>query len=201
MVFRGNPILVGNQILFNTSSYGSGVEVFRSSMITFTNNVIWGNAAQGVWASGANNYPVLGVLVNNTIAESEEDGIFLLDYVTFSLTNNIVVSNTVGISVMNATTVTMDHTLFFGNGEMDVGGVGVITNTQAITGSVPGFINATEGDYHLRLGSAAIDTGAAALWLADDIDGDPRPWPEMGVYDVGADEFVPFLIHLPYIER
>lgn len=53
----------------------------------------------------------------------------------------------------------------------------------------PMFVDSDNGDYHLRLGSPAIDQGSPNDAPAGDIDGDVRP---LGAgYDMGADEYVP----------
>jgi uncharacterized repeat protein (TIGR01451 family) len=52
----------------------------------------------------------------------------------------------------------------------------------------PAFVDPDAGDYHIRSGSGAIDTGLDA-GVTQDIDGDSRP---LGAgYDIGADEFPP----------
>ena len=55
----------------------------------------------------------------------------------------------------------------------------------------------SSGDYHIGLGSAAIDAGVNA-GVADDVDGDLRP---VGAgYDVGADELLYYSIRLPLVQ-
>ncbi len=54
-------------------------------------------------------------------------------------------------------------------------------------------------DYHLRDDSPAIDAGVTLSWLVTDIDGDPRPLPAGGNYDVGADEVGEQMIYLPLV--
>jgi hypothetical protein len=51
------------------------------------------------------------------------------------------------------------------------------------------FVNRAGGDYHLVVGSAAIDRGTAVGAPATDFEGQPRP--SGAGYDIGADEFSP----------
>jgi hypothetical protein len=108
-----------------------------------------------------------------------------------ALTNTILVSHGVGISVTGGSTVTVNGALWFNT---------PVTISQAITAAVsvqhqyqgdPAF--AADG-YHLTAGSAAVDRGADA-GVTSDIDGDPRP---LGAApDLGADELVS--IYLPLV--
>jgi parallel beta-helix repeat protein len=120
---------------------------------------------------------------------------------TLALTNTILVSHTVGITVEDGT-VTLEGTLW-GSGtwanDTDWGGMGtIITGAHNYWGD-PAFVNPDAGDYHIGLISAAIDKGVDA-GVDDDIDGDPRP--QGSGYDLGADEFVDAApIYLPLIMR
>ena len=57
----------------------------------------------------------------------------------------------------------------------------------------PRFVNPSRGDYHLRNGSPAIDSGMSDGAPAVDFESDPRPFDGDGdgidEYDMGADEF------------
>jgi parallel beta-helix repeat protein len=198
----GSPTLNNNRILSNTAKSGGGIYVFRSSSLTLTNNVIARNTAQGLYFYGATSHPVTGMLVNNTIAHSGSDGVFLRDHVALTLTNNIIVRHTTGIFADDSTTTAMaDYTLFFDNTDGDTGGLGSITSTDEITGSDPLFVDPAGWNYHLRSGSPAIDAGITVPWLVDDIDGDARPWPTGGAYDIGADEARWLPVYLPLVLR
>jgi uncharacterized repeat protein (TIGR01451 family) len=100
------------------------------------------------------------------------------------LTNTILVSHTVGITVMAGSTATLEATLWHDNTQ-DWGGLGaIITGIYNYWGN-PAFVDPDIGNYHIGLTSAAIDKGVDA-GVDDDIDGDPRP--QGGGYDIGADE-------------
>jgi len=119
---------------------------------------------------------------------------------TVAMTNTILVSHTVGITVAAGNTVTLEATLW-GTGTWanlaDWGGAGTI-----ITGTInlwddPDFVDPDGADYHIGPNSAAIDAGVDA-GVDDDIDGDPRP--QGDAYDLGADEFVHH-VYLPLVLR
>jgi hypothetical protein len=117
-----------------------------------------------------------------------------------TLTNNILVSHTVGITVGAGSTATLEATLWGTStwaNESDWGGTGAIVTGTAgnnIWGT-PAFVDPGDSDYHLGPESAAIDRGLE-IGVAEDIDGDPR-W---GTPDLGADEFV-WKVFLPLVAR
>ncbi|MBN1876700.1 MAG: right-handed parallel beta-helix repeat-containing protein [Anaerolineae bacterium] len=97
-----------------------------------------------------------------------------------TLTNTILVSHTVGITVTENSTVTIDGMLWFGNG-INAGGGGNYTIAHALEGD-PAF---AEDGYHLLATSAARDAGVPS-GVYYDIDNEPRP---SGALDLGADEY------------
>ena len=114
---------------------------------------------------------------------------------TVGISNTIVVSHATGIS-QTAGLVNQDYNLFFGNG----------ANTQ---GTIAGGANSLTGnphfrdDYHLDVGSAAIDAGAD-LNIVTDFDGELRPL--NAGFDIGFDEisltdFLPNKLYLPLVSR
>jgi uncharacterized repeat protein (TIGR01451 family) len=105
-----------------------------------------------------------------------------------SLTNTILLSHTVGITVGNGCTATLEATLWgAGNwaNSADWGGAGRISTGTLNLHADPAFVEPDIGDYHIRLSSAAVDQGVPSS-VDDDIDGHPRPLGEG--YDIGADE-------------
>ena len=97
------------------------------------------------------------------------------------ITNAIIVSHTIGIVANGGVAVTADHSLFFGN-QTNVQGV---TNLNPVMGD-PRFLDAAGGDFHLALGSAAVDVAKEAF-IDMDWEGDLRPI--IASPDIGADEF------------
>jgi hypothetical protein len=60
------------------------------------------------------------------------------------------------------------------------------------------FVNPSVWNYHLTVGSAAIDAGVDA-GVTTDIDGDTRP--QGNGYDIGADEFRQWYVYLPLVMK
>jgi putative cofactor-binding repeat protein len=193
-VVYGNKLtLEGNWLIGNVADAGGAVAVSLGSIFTLTNNIIarnqagdWGGA---LWLIGTSAYPCTGTLLHNTIADNvgiSSEGLYVRNYVTLDLTNNIIAGHTVGITNTNPanSAVTANYTLFDDNDTNY--GSGVIS-TNEVSGD-PAFVAPATGDYHLLFGSAAIDQGVDA-GVVDDIDGDRRPL--VAGYDIGADEWDP----------
>ena len=199
----GEVTLSTNIVTDNAAEFGA-ITFEQNQNVTLFNNIIARNPAGGVFIRGNASNPFDGSLVNNTIAQNGKEGVyagwFNSGYSRLTLTNTIIVSNSIGIFAhpdLNPNVVTATHTLFFGNGD-DTGG-SIITSNEAITDSDPLFVDTAGRDYHLRANSPAIDTGVNVPWLTTDIDGDVRPWPVGGYYDIGADEVDWRRIYLPQV--
>jgi hypothetical protein len=181
----------------NTAGAEGGALWMRGNA-TATNLVMIDNAANahgsGVLLMGSTSHFLQATIARN--GGGEGSGISVVNdgtrYSTLALTNTILVSQTVGISVTTGNTATLNGVLWFGNG-VNTGGAGSFNVQNATTGD-PAF--AADG-YHLTSRSVAIDHGVNS-GVTTDIDGDPRP---MGAgYDLGADEFR-FTIYLPLVIR
>ena len=194
-------VISGNLILSNTAVYeGGGIRITYNDA-EVQNNVLAHNGADegaGIYITGASPR-----LRHNTLAQNTGgDGIGILVEANAqaALTNTILVSHTVGISVTTGSTATLEGILWgtgaWANGA-DWGGDGaIITGTVNVRGD-PKFVDPANGDYHIGSGSAAINAGVEA-GLATDIDGDPRPTGTAP--DIGADEFVA-RVYLPLVVR
>jgi hypothetical protein len=203
----GSAILDSNIISGNTVSIGSGggLAVVNSSA-TLTNTVIADNQSArnggGMYAENAT-----GQFWHTTIARNvsgDGSGLYVFRSApdvlrasgtsnydsAIALTNTILVSQTVGITVTQGNTATLNGVLWYGNA-INYGGPGAIAVTNDIT-SNPAF--AADG-YHLNSGSAAINAGVAS-GVAADIDSEPR----VGAPDLGADECV-LRVFLPIVLR
>jgi parallel beta-helix repeat protein len=190
----GAATLSGNAVMSNTAERGGGLFLLLSDT-TLTNTVVADNQA-GRNGSGLYIEVSSPHLLHTTVARNtggDGSGIYVIGeelwapgyFSTVALTNTILVSHTVGISVTGGNTVTVNSILWHGT---------PITVSQATTATVA-VQNQRQGDplfaadgYHLMDGSAAIDKGVGA-GVTTDIDGDSRP--QGSAPDLGADEFVP----------
>ena len=198
-VMYGSLTIEGNHVLNNqatgndtSSSWGGGVRVDRATAVTFTNNIIAFNQARtgggGVHVFGNDATPLThATLIHNTLAENAlvgaGEGIYVAQYATVSLTNNIVVSHSYGIFCDAApSAATAHYNLFHGNYEADT--AGAVTSSHAITGA-PHFVAPAGGNFHIQPTSAALDSGTETC-VNSDVDRDSRPIGDQ--VDVGADE-------------
>jgi hypothetical protein len=115
-------------------------------------------------------------------------------------TNTTLVSHTMGLSVTASSTATLEATLW-GAGDWanttDWGGAGSILTGMINLWSNPAFVAPQLGDYHLNLGSAAIDTGVAD-GITIDLDGRPRPIGrgyDLGAYEFGYHAYLPWVTY------
>jgi len=181
---------------------GGGIGIYLSHPVTFTNNVIADNTAgsagyggRGAGGVGAGLSSFGGTSLNlkhNTFARNSGlSGIYVdrswfwLDWPTsLVMTNTILVSHTIGISVTGGNTVTVNSILWDSYTPVTVteGVTAVVNLLNQHTGN-PAF--ASDG-YHLTAASDAIDIGLLAGVMAD-VDGQPRPM--NAGYDLGADEY------------
>ena len=199
----------GNLILDNRASgdpaaisVNGGCTIFGIyDGFSFTNNVVAGNQAAHVGGASLSSFPQGGTVTNNTVVGNGDVGLQIVQMaIPVTLTNNIVVSHTVGISVMHNATATVRYTLWAGNGT-DIGGAGVVSHTHPVTGS-PDFVDPASDDYHLSTGSAAVDAGdPAGVPPAPDHDADEldRPWGP--AVDLGAYEWPGFWRYLPLVAK
>ncbi|GBD08548.1 hypothetical protein HRbin22_00788 [Candidatus Thermoflexus japonica] len=201
-VFLSDLQFSRNFLLSNECGGVSALYLYEVSPFTVTNNIIAGNKSTSIWQ-----YPAAlvrksdGRFLHNTIARNRSTyGVQVDGGANLVLTNTILVSHTVGITVAAGSTATLEATLWgsgpWANGT-DWGGNGtVVTGTVNIWGD-PAFVDPAGGNYHIGPGSAAINAGVNA-GVATDIDGDPRP---IGAgYDIGADEYIA-RIYLPLVLR
>jgi hypothetical protein len=144
-------------------------------------------------------YLTSGRLLHTTIADnhSSGQGVYVGQYTTLAFTNTILAGHhSVGITVTTGGTATLEGTLWHGNGA-ETGGGGTVISSTNVTGA-SAFANPSAWDYHLTVGSAAIDRGVDA-GVDEDIDGDSRP--QGTGYDLGADEADVRRIYLPMVLR
>jgi hypothetical protein len=183
--YDGAPTITANRIFSNTAFDAAGLGLQVLGDFTVTNNIVAHNSNGGVrlWDLSRQ-----GLIAHNTVAfNAGTDGGIRLEseYITPTVVNNILVSNTYGIRAhVNASGV-LDYNNVWGNTILDYDLPGALEPGPHDIPADPLFVGPHEGDYHLRAGSPCINAGTAA-GVTTDMDGDLRP---VGAgYDVGADE-------------
>jgi len=192
-------ILRNNVVWGNTASHfgkglGGGLFVGLGNKSLLVNTVIGDNFSGPTPDSGGGGVAVevsFPRFVHTTIARNtsgDGSGVYVLDsprpYSTVFLTNTILVSHTVGITVPAGHTALLDGVLWYDNAGANTSGAGNIAVTDEFAGD-PAF--APDG-YHLLPVSAAVDRGVDA-GVTDDVDEQDRPHNDLP--DLGADEWHP----------
>jgi hypothetical protein len=195
----GQVSLLGNQITGNRNTEGYGVWPseggglrLESVRATLVNNVLTGNS--GRLGSGLYLADSSAQLLHTTIAaNSGGSGVHVAGPPESAgsavvMTNTILVSHTVGITVAAGSTASLEATLW-GSGDWangnDWDGDGTIYTGSRNYWQEPAFADPGTGDYHIGYLSAALDTGVDA-GIGTDIEGDSRP--DRCGFDLGADE-------------
>jgi len=197
MLDHGQPTVTGNRIVGNAAGNNAGLGLATSDYFTVTNNFIAHNGSGGIRLWENTRY---GLIAHNTIAfNGGEGGIRLVrDYITPTIVNNIIVSNTYGITATVRAAGRLDYNDVWGNVILDYDLPGALEPGPHDIQADPLFTNAAGNDYHLRPGSPCLNAGTNA-GITTDIDGDPRP---IGPHpDIGADEYRPRYLYLPMVTR
>jgi parallel beta-helix repeat protein len=156
-----NNIVRNNRIYSNgtTGNNGGGVVVASGSSSVVYNNLIYGNLDGIVVCCGSRSEQVL----NNTIHQNLRYGIEVQEGSGNVVSNNIL--------RLNAVRDTLFHVS--------------VTSSNNLS-SDPMFANASAGDFRLRPGSPAIDTGRVLQVVTTDFAGVSRP--QGSTHDIGAME-------------
>ena len=186
------------------TGHGGGIYVRESATnlssggLGLVNAVLAGNMALGTGNGAALHIAShdIAALSHVTIADDTLNNKEAIYFTTgdisdrLFLANTIVASHTIGVqNTANPFNIPANNILFYRN--TNDGGFSEYLNGGGIIESAanqdPRFVNPTTNDYHLGVGSAAINKGVATIpAVNDDIDGDARP--QGGGFDVGADE-------------
>jgi parallel beta-helix repeat protein len=197
LVKHGSPTITANRIFSNTAFDSAGLGLLTGDYFTVTNNFIAHNDNGGIRLWELTRY---GLIAHNTIAfNGGEGGICLHSpHITPTVVNNIVVSNTYGISAHESASGTLDYNDMWGNTTQDYDLPGALEPGPHDIQAAPLFVDLAGDDFHLQAGSPCIDAGTD-VGVMSDIDGDPR---RVGAgYDIGADEFRQRYIYLPLVEK
>jgi hypothetical protein len=196
LVWYSDAHLARNTIISNSmgvmaTPFGKGVYIESNTPVTLSNNLIARNAADvyggavyvGRYISPASQ----ALLVNNTIADNGGSGVVAQWYAVVTMTNNLIVTHTVGLTNTHpaSSTISADTNLFWNTSD-PITGTNAILQDPLLT-----------ADYHLGSGSPAIDAGLTIPWLTVDLEGNSRP--QGAKYDIGAFEKVEGKVYLPLI--
>jgi hypothetical protein len=191
-VFNSGSWWEANVVLDNSTT--RAVRFFGASGAgpVLVNDVIGRSVEDGLSFGAALGSPVTVTVLNCTVVGAGlSDGVRVdSGPVTLYMTNTIVSGFWTGVENTAPLTATVrsSHTLLWNN-----------TN-DGLSGDSPVYQNPRFGadGYHISLGSAAVDAGAAVP-LGNDIDGDPRP--NGPAWDIGADEAQFHRAYLPVVLR
>ena len=216
--YNGNPepaVSINNSTISSNSATGHGGGLFLKDgcEVTVTNSNIVDNTAGsnggGLFLGNYNSLPINLNMTNSTVSNNKQintgrntggGGIFnRLSNV--SIHNSIFWGNEAAgdLGAHEAYAwLGLGNTFLFTSSDVmnnqnnfrtKDGSIGNYEFDATCIAADPMFVDSDNGDYHLRLGSPAIDQGSPNDAPAGDIDGDVRP---LGAgYDMGADEYVP----------
>ena len=197
-IYTGSPFTITSSTVVNNAGGGRGGGIFAEGGILYgTNDLIASNAAGPEYqGSGLYIHDTDAKLLHTTLAQNsggDGSGIVIVE-AGLQMTNTILVSYTIGISVALGAEAIFEFTLWgegiWANESNWAGNGSIITGTNNVR-LEPGFIDPSKLDYHISPTSEAIDRGTQTA-VSIDLDNQPRPNPVMGVVDLGADEYWEF---------
>jgi len=198
-IIRGN-LISGNSVSgLSPAATGGGIRIVNQSDALILDNIIVENSADqgaGISSTGSPNLFLLNnTIVNNDARLSVGSGVLAQGFTT--LINNIIVGMINQSAVdcgqfsPNPPSVFQFNDVFTPQSNSLYGSCANETGQNGNFSSDPLFMSAANGDFHLKLGSLAIDAGnnSAPNLPTTDFDGNPRI--ANGTVDLGAYELVP----------
>jgi predicted outer membrane repeat protein len=186
--------LTGTQFLGNIGIQGGGVYLDsgtnRVVNTLFARNVASNTLGAGLYLAAGGGVEIL----HTTIASPTlgNGSAIYIQYGTVGITDTIISRYSIGISRTTGT-VYENYNLFFGTPISTTGSFVAGSGVNDVSGD-PKFVNPASNNYHLQIGSTAINTGINT-GVTTDIDGQTRP---MGAgFDIGYDEFPIYTVYLP----
>ncbi len=189
--------IASNIISGNSSDeVGGGIYLYSYNDIPIiTNNVIVENTAfedgGGIYCDSD------AVIMNNTIARNSASwdgggwngGGIYCSYSDLTVTNTILWDNAPQEIYLSggSSTVTVSYSDVQG-GQAAIGGTGTVNWGSGNINLSPQFVDAANGDYHLRIQSPCTSAGTSNGAPPEDIDGNPRGTPpSIGAYENAVD--------------
>ena len=177
------PTLVEGNLVYENG--GKGIQVTWSDYVTVRNNTAWHNNQDllntGTWRGELSNSASSNNTWVNNIAVADPS----------INRNNTAIDNTSTSSYVNknivwANNITYNGTAGQASVRTDGGNAAPSTANGNKLGVDPLFVNPANGDFHVKAGSPAIDSGTSALGLpTTDLTGGTRV---IGTVDIGAYE-------------
>ena len=158
----GKGYTVHNKTWPNGFSCGDGIIVSIGIGNIIRNNLCYGNYLWGIRIQS--NY---SKCYNNTVYNNGDDGIYIFENKNITIRNCISYNNH-GSEYYIGAGNSFDHNLF---------------------GIDPQFVSPINNDFRLKDVSPAIDSGVIISDFNYDLDGNKRPFPANGAWDIGAYEF------------
>ncbi|SFD63706.1 parallel beta-helix repeat (two copies) [Paenibacillus catalpae] len=172
----GNGIIIDS----NRNTHLNGQYPAYAGKTLIANNLSYNNRSSGIHAYYSQNVDIINNTSYNNSALLDVGEIFAVSSNQVNILNNIMVART-GKKIntnYNNTNLTNNYNVY-SNGNPVVSGANDIW-------ADPMFENPANGDFRLKIGSRAIDTGSAALAPSNDFIYKPRPKgaaPDRGAYE------------------
>ncbi|NQX60721.1 right-handed parallel beta-helix repeat-containing protein [Paenibacillus qinlingensis] len=172
----GNGIIIDD----NQNSQLNGKYPAYNGKTLVTNNVSYNNGGSGIHAYHSSHVDLINNTAYNNSSQLDYGEIYAIYGNDINILNNIMVARTgmkLNQDYLN-TNVNVNYNIYH-NGNPVVNGVNDMWGD-------PLFMNAATGDFRVKMGSKAVDTGTTSLSPTTDINLDPRPRgasPDRGAYE------------------